>query len=204
MLDECAHRFAKFKRFFFFGCDSLELLRQTEDDCNDATAMGSSENGGQKGKLIGVSSILGAGAEVLGGALRGPVEGMGDGDALGGVRVNTLGNTRFAPGMQKIGKSVRLGYQLALGGEDDDESLGVLFERPVSDGVGQREASEIGVVEEDVVCVPRQVPYGLCGGRCPTAQEAMGSRDHERLLSGEHRCRASKRRLAQMRSLSSK
>ena len=136
--------------------------------------MGSSENGGQKGKLIGVSSILGAGAEVLGGALRGPVEGMGDGDALGGVRVNTLGNTRFAPGMQKIGKSVRLGYQLALGGEDDDESLGVLFERPVSDGVGQREASEIGVVEEDVVCVPRQVLYGLCGGWCPTAQKAMG------------------------------
>ena len=81
--------------------------------------------------------------------------------------------------MQKTGKSVCPGDQLSFGGEYDGEGLEVLFECPVSDGVGQREASEIGVVEEDVVRVPRQVPHGLGGGQCSIAQESMHLRDHD-------------------------
>ena len=138
--------------------------------------------------MIGISSTPSAGAKILSGALRSPVGRTGGGDILGGVRENTPGSVRFASGMQKIGKSVRLGYQLALGGENDDEGLGFLLECPVPDGASQREASEIGVVEEDVVCVPRQVPHGLGGGQCSTAQKAMHSRDHDRLLPGESRC----------------
>jgi len=169
------HYFFKFERFSF-GCGSLELLRQAENDCDDATAKGLSKSEGQEGELIGVSAA--AGVEIFGGALRGPARKSRCEDVVEGVRGNVMGSARFTFVM-KTGKNVCLGDQIALGGENDDESLGVLFECPVSDGVGQREASEIGVVEEDVACVPRQVPHGLDGRQCSTAQEAMHSRDHE-------------------------
>ena len=186
------------------GAGLLALLRQALDDGDDAAALRVAECGGQAGELVEVALAVGARAGCLR-STPGGLAGLfglfclagrlglrwagrlGRLSRLGRVSLAAVVGARGAGGIVAVGRpasgleqvqeggGIVVGAEIALGGEGHGDDVGVLLPRPVPDGLRQREAAEVGVVEEDVVRVRRQTPHGLHGIELATVEEAVSS-----------------------------